>query len=77
VNAPLTLDGEQFWSAFRASSNQIRALGPMPIGFDYAALAALAAAKGCPPASTAEFFSEAERVALGAIHAHLREHDVD
>jgi hypothetical protein len=65
-----------FWSALRASSNQMRTLGPMPIGFDYAAMAALAAAKGCPPAITAELFPDAERAALGAIHAHLREHDV-
>ncbi|GLK71712.1 hypothetical protein KHC23_13055 [Ancylobacter dichloromethanicus] len=47
----------------------------MPIGFDFCAIAGIAAALGCPPPVTAYFFDAAEPAALGAIHDRLRDRD--
>lgn len=71
LNAPLTIEGEAFWSALKAASNQVRTLGHLPLGIDFNALAAIAAAKGCPAAIVADFFPDAERIALAAIRQQI------
>lgn len=49
----------------------MRTLGNVPLGFDYPAFAAIAAAKGCPAAIAADFFPEVESIALAAIRQQI------
>lgn len=53
----------------------MRFAGPVPVGFDFPAIAALASALGSPPAASAYFFDAAETAALSALHARLKDRD--
>jgi len=53
----------------------MRFAGPVPVGFDFPAIAALAAALGSPAPATAFFFDAAEMAALSALHARLKDRD--
>lgn len=51
----------------------MRFAGTVPVGLDYPAIAALAAALGCPPTLTAYFFPSVEVSLLSALHDKLKD----
>lgn len=53
----------------------MRFAGPVPVGFDFPAIAALAAALGSPATATAYFFDVAETATLSALHARLKDRE--
>lgn len=71
----MSREGFAFWGAFKTGRHQMRFAGAVPVGFDFPAIAALAAATGSPAPATAYFFDAAEPAALTALHERLKDRE--